>query len=357
MARFDEAATCFIRPARLSSGPMLPLRFVPSHRCDEVPNVVVDGSANRSTRLTLSHWPGSPTPVEVRDDLSAQIAFHALSTPFLFDGIDVVTNNHFDQDGLCSVYSLVDPDNASARRALVIDVASAGDFGTFASRDAARIAFALAASEDEDISPLDPAVFAGSYPEQCGRLYEAMLPRFTDLLDHPDRSRALWEREDAHLQASLDAIAKGIVAVDEHRHLDLAVVTVPPDWAERSTHRFTQSREDAVHPMAVNQSTSCLRLALLQGQRYRVECRYETWVMLTSRRVLPRPDLRDLVPRLNEIEPGGAAWRADAPGSLTPRLELADASGESGLSPEQFVSELTSFLATAPAAWDPFNPT
>ena len=133
---------------------MLPLRFVPYPDLRATPNVVVDGAAAPSTRLTLSHWPGSPTPPEVRDDLSAQIAFHALERPGWFDGIDVVSNNHFDQDGLASIYTLVDPPAALARRAQVVDVARAGDFGTFANRSAARIAIAIAGYEDPEISPL-----------------------------------------------------------------------------------------------------------------------------------------------------------------------------------------------------------
>ena len=82
---------------------MLPLRFVPEPLTTGIPNVVVDGSPNGDTVLTLSHWPGMPTPPELRDDLSAQIAFHALAEPQRFDGVDAVTNNHFDQDGLTSV--------------------------------------------------------------------------------------------------------------------------------------------------------------------------------------------------------------------------------------------------------------
>jgi len=53
------------------------LRFVPDHAIAGIPNVVVDSAPNPDTRLTLSHWPGAPTPPGLRDDLSAQIAFHA----------------------------------------------------------------------------------------------------------------------------------------------------------------------------------------------------------------------------------------------------------------------------------------
>ena len=41
------------------------LRFVAEHEIAGIPNVVVDGSPNPDTVLTLSHWPGSPTPVEL----------------------------------------------------------------------------------------------------------------------------------------------------------------------------------------------------------------------------------------------------------------------------------------------------
>jgi len=329
---------------------MTPLRFVPYHELGELPNVIVDGGPTPSTRLTLSHWPGSPTPVDLLDDLSAQIAFRALGRPELFDGIEAVSNNHFDQDGLASVFALLEPAAASARRSLVIDVARAGDFGTFEQRDAIRIAFALAAFEDPERSPLDPAVLQGGYEEQCGRLYEALLPRFVQLLDEPDSFRPLWEREDAHLGESLDAIERGIVRIDEEPDIDLAVVTVPDDWAERMTTRFTVGRTDAVHPAAINQSTGCLRLLQVRGRQYRLECRYETWVMFRSRRVQPRPDLRVLAARLDELE-GGARWRADPPGALTPVLRP---DGDSTLAPGEFRSEVEAFLRSAPAAWDPY---
>ncbi|HEY5011080.1 MAG TPA: DUF6687 family protein [Acidimicrobiia bacterium] len=332
---------------------MLPLRFVAYDDLGDAPNVVVDGAAAASTRLTLSHWPGSPTPPEVRDDLSAQIAFRALGHPDWFDGIDIVSNNHFDQDGLASAYALVDPPAATARRDRVIDVARAGDFGTFADRDAARIAMAIAAYEDPHTSPLGAAALGGSYPEITATLYRELLPRFTEMLDHPDRHRALWEHEDAHLGESITAIERGTVRVEEHAAADLAVVTVPDEWAARATHRFTQEWTEAVHPMAVNNATERLRILLVHGHHYRLELRYESWVMFVSRAVLARPDLRPLATELSEAEPDGAHWEADPPGALTPQLRITGGAG-SGLAPEQVTATIERFLATAPAAWDPF---
>lgn len=331
---------------------MLPLRFVPYHQTSGVANVVVDGSANPDTTLTLSHWPGSPTPLAVRDDLSAQIAFHALDQPHLFDGVGVVTNNHFDQDGLCSAFALTSPQAAVARKDLLIDVASAGDFGTFASRDAARIAFVIAAFENDDRSPLPTEARRGSYEVVCGNLYEEVLPRLPELLADPDRYRKLWETEDAHLDESIAAIESGVVTIEERPDVDLAIVTVPEGWASRSASRFTQRWTEAVHPMAVNNATDRLRILLVHGNRFRLELRYETWVMFTSRPVLARPDLRDLLPRLDELEGAVGRWKADAPSALTPQLSLR--ADDSAIPCDRFVSEVRAFLASATPAWDPF---
>ena len=55
-----------------------PLRFVPYEDLGTAPNVIVDGPPNRHSTLTLSHWPQSGTPRELKADTSAEIAFRYL---------------------------------------------------------------------------------------------------------------------------------------------------------------------------------------------------------------------------------------------------------------------------------------
>src|SRR5689334_21707432 len=114
----------------------------------DVPHVVVDGSAQPGTVLVLSHWPGLPTPDALRRDLSPENAFAYLDAPDAHVDAPFVTNNHCDQDGLVSVFALTEPEAADARRDRLIDIARAGDFGTFRERDAARAAIAIAVLED-----------------------------------------------------------------------------------------------------------------------------------------------------------------------------------------------------------------
>lgn len=328
------------------------LPFVPEHACAGVRNVVVDGSPNPDTVLTLSHWPGSPTPPGLRADLSAQIVFRALAQPSLFDGIEAVTNNHFDQDGLAGIFALHRPELAAPREAQLVDLARAGDFGTFDNRNSARVAMVIAAFDDDARSPLADELAGLDYPQRCGVLYEWMIPRLPELLDHVETWQPLWVEEDAHLTASLAAIASGSVVIAEEPSLDLAVVRVPNSFISRAASRFTIDQSSPVHPMAVNSSTACTRVATLHGAHYRLELRYETWVRLMSRRVLPRVDLRPLAVELDALEPHGTRWRAAPPSALTPTLETLEGD-DSGLTPDVFLAAVRRLLATAPPAWDP----
>jgi hypothetical protein len=107
--------------------------------------------------------------------------------------------------------------------------------------------------------------------------------------------------------------------------------------------------------MAVDNATAQLRVLLVHGHRYRLELRYESWVMFVSHAVAPRPDLRLLAEELDALEPAGVRWEADPPSALTPQLRIVDGDA-SGLSPEQMRTHVERFLAAAPGAWNPFSP-
>src|SRR4030095_14099992 len=102
------------------------MHFLP-HNEALVPNIVVDGSSNAHTLLTLSHWPRSGTPRELKADTSAELAFRYLDSPEFHVVSEVVTNNHFDQDGLVGLYVLIDPVNAARYPHLLISVGAPGD--------------------------------------------------------------------------------------------------------------------------------------------------------------------------------------------------------------------------------------
>ncbi len=323
------------------------MKFVPYHLLDGQPSVVVDGSPAPGTVLNVTHWPGFPPPAGIEDDLSAQMAFRLLARPDLLPGKSAaVSNNHFDQDGLVSVYALVAPEDAVQRRGFLEDVASAGDFGICRDRDAARVSMLLSALAEGDDLPRDDM-------ERTGVLYEDVLGRLPELCDHIERHRDVWGDEDATLDASDAAFEDGRAVIEERPDVDLAVVTVAEETPDAGGHRFGGAWVSGLHPMAVNTRTERVTLARLRGRRYDVELRYEGWVQLQSRPVRRRRDLVPLAARLQDEETGEAVWSATPVGGLLPRLQLGDGQ-ESSIAPDRFVELLTDHLRTAPPAWDPY---
>lgn len=129
------------------------MRYVAHASAPAVPHIIVDGAATDGTVLTLSHWPRSGTPAELRADTSTAIVFNYLDRPDLHVEAEAVSNNHFDEDGLVAMHLLLDRDTAARSRRLLVEVAEAGDFTVCGSRRAARIAFAISAYAGPGRSP------------------------------------------------------------------------------------------------------------------------------------------------------------------------------------------------------------
>ena len=319
------------------------MRFEAYESSRTQPNIVVDGSPNESTVLTLTHWPGIAQPDGLGDDLSAQMAFHYLRRPPEHPPAEIVTNNHFDQDGLVSIHALVDPDRSLGHRDLLIDVAAAGDFGTYRFRNAARASMAISRIGECEDEVGDDAVAAN---------YERALPLLLPMALEPERFRDDWADEDAELDASEHALADGVATITELDDVGLAVVDVPESLGELGGHRFGGERFEGLHPMAINNATTAVRLLVVRGRRYRYTDRYETWVQYRSRAVPRRVDLVPLADELTAAESGSATWSAQPPGSLTPTLAHT---GESSLGRSEVAAMIARHLADAPPAWDPFT--
>jgi hypothetical protein len=328
------------------------LAFCPYDDLDGVPNVVVDGTATEATTLTLSHWPGSPAvPVDLQADLSAEMAFRYLDRGDTLHGdATVVSNNHFDQDGLVGVFALSHPDEAVARRPILEDVAAAGDFGTYRFRDAARASMVISAFTDPDRTPFGP--LPSDYAATTAQLYAEALGRLPEVVDDVSRYRSLWEDEDAQLSESEAAVASGTVTIDEDPEVDLAVVTVPGGhrW---SGHRFGGRRYDGVHPMAIHNVTDATSLLLVADGTYRFTFRYETWVQFRSRPLRPRVDLNPLADALSALDT--VAWECDSVDALTPELAPVDPARTS-LAPDVVRDTIVRHLREAAPAFDPHAP-
>jgi hypothetical protein len=330
-------------------------RFVPYDQLDDSPNIIVDGAATTGTVLTLSHWPKSGTPADLKRDTSAEIVFAYLDSPVLYPNAEFVSNNHFDEDGLIGVFALTDQVTAQENRDLLMDVASAGDFGVYKQRDAARMAFAISTCADSNTSPLPKEIFEMPYPQMAGRLYENLLEVFPRLITSLNDYKNLWETEDAKLSASEELIENGDITIEERPELDLALINIPVGLPPMPAHRFTQVRLTECHPFALHSRTKCTRLFIAQGQRVEFQYRYESWVQLASRRPPARVDLKAMADELNREEISGGHWVFDGVDRITPRLHFKGNSATS-ISAGMFLSRLEKHLATGAPAWNPYDP-
>lgn len=336
---------------------MTVVRYMPWREVGARPNIVVDGAPLRSTVLTLSHWPNNATPERYRRETSTETVFAWLErhdpARVATSVATIVTNNHYDEDGLFSMFALTAPRRALALRDLLADAARTGDFGTCRSRDAVRLCAVIEAYADPQRSPLPRRTFAGPESARTAALYRAMLPLLPRLVAELPTLGRYWRDGEAHLAASEALIAGGRAAIEEEPELDLAIIRVPEECEPRPVWRYLRREEHALHPFAIHGATRCGRLVRIQGRRIEFQYRYESWLAVPSRRPAMRVDLAPFCRWLNRRERHGE-WTWEDTLDIAPRLRLAGGAASS-ISPEAFLRALRRALATLPPAWDPYN--
>jgi len=328
--------------------------YVPYFEIGARANIVVDGAPLPSTVLTLSHWPNNQTHPSVCRDTSTATVFAYLDRPELHRDVPIVSNNHFDEDGLFSMFGVCHPEVALEHRELLSGAAMAGDFGVCDDPDAVRLCFIVEAFCDPEHSPLSAATFAGCENRRVAALYREMLDRVPLLADDIAAWEALWRDQYAHLVDSNTLLENGRVTIEENADLDLAIVTIPTGLPRRTVRRYLAPEPAAVHPFAIHNRTERNRILRIIGSRYELQYRYESWVKLASQRPSLRVALDGLVRTLNGLEQAAGEWRADDADGIAPRLWLEGVDASS-LPPERFVDEVCRHLSSAPVAWDPYD--
>ena len=324
------------------------MKYMAYSKLGGVPNVIVDGAAQEDTVLTLSHWPGSGSPAEFRADTSAEIVLNYLATPGAQEQyapkICVVSNNHFDEDGLCAVWAMLNQKQALKVRDLLVDVARAGDFSTYRRPQAAKVVFTIRSYADPDTSPVFDKLVDDD--GSGSRRYQALLPLLEDFMEETDRYGPFWDEEWSAMLRSKTSMVMGDVELREVPHVDLAVAESP----------------EPLHPMVLFNNTERLRvLTALPGGLFQLRYRYETWVQYASRPVMPRVDLDPLLPRLQEIEQEPVQWTFDGNSAITPLLRPVGPDGQpapSSLNLGVLLDELVAFYereqGNAALQWNPY---
>src|SRR4029077_2770741 len=141
-----------------------------------VPKLSVDGTVDNA--IHFSHWMGNQTPASVKADTSTEIALNLVAAPDrdqLTQGIDLVTNNHFDTDGVLSVWTVLTGERALELREKLIAAADAGDFSELSTPEGVRASIVIQGSEspiDEQVGSPLAGQLAGEPVSDDARCYE-----------------------------------------------------------------------------------------------------------------------------------------------------------------------------------------
>jgi hypothetical protein len=159
--------------------------------------------------LDLSHWRGNRTPRELKADTSTEMALGWAARGER--GSALVVNNHFDTDGVLSVWALLEPERALPHAAILAAAAEVGDFDEW--------------PDDERGLWLEAAVSAlaeGAEDDEAS--YRRVLPALGDVVAHLEARRELWggawealqEADRRARQGAVAAARVGEVAVLAH---------------------------------------------------------------------------------------------------------------------------------------------
>jgi hypothetical protein len=317
-----------------------------------VPKLSVDGTVDNAVHF--SHWQGNETPTSVKADTSTEIALNLIAAPdreTLTRGIDLVTNNHFDTDGVLSVWTVLEGERALELRQKLIAAAEAGDFSEFTGEDAVRASIVIQGSEspvDEEAgSPLANQL-AGKTVDDDARCYDLVLPKVAHVLEHTNEYEALWRPAWERIAAALESFAKGYSCVVEHRATKLSLVLLHPEVF--STAGFNPTSHAAPYTAISYHAHGELFIiarSVDDGWSYRIDYPYYSWAETIVRPRIVRRDFTDLVGRLNEREKRDAGkWTIDS-SEMTSAIKFLDQSGALGISklqPDALAAEVNTEL-------------
>ena len=316
---------------------------------ENVPKLSVDGTVDNS--IHFSHWQGNETPAELKADTSTEIALNLVASPNREQhthGIDLVTNNHFDTDGVLSVWTVLNGERALQLRDKLIPAAESGDFSEFTNQDAIRASITIQGSDqptanDEAGSPLARSL-AGEQVDDA-QAYNLVLPQVEDVLVNTNNYEALWRDAWERIVAAVDSFERNDSQVHEYVASKISLVTLSPNVF--STSGFNPTRHNAPYTAISRYAKGELFVIgtpLQNGWAYRIDYPYYSWAETIVRPHVKRRDFTLALVDLNARETNDkGTWRLDN-NEMTSAVKFLGADGTfaaSSLTPDEVASVLT----------------
>jgi uncharacterized protein DUF6687 len=306
---------------------------------DDTPKLSVDGTV--ANAIHFSHWQGNETPAELKADTSTEIALNLVASAKREEftrGIELVTNNHFDTDGVLSVWTVLNGERALDLRDKLIPAAESGDFSEFTNEAAIRASIAIQGSDqpsldDKSGSPLACQLAGRLVGEAEG--YDYVLPEVENILTKIDDYEPLWRSAWDRIATAIDSFERGTSTVTE-RDGGLSLITLAPEVFSPSG--FKPTRHAAPFTAISRYAKGKLFLiatSVDKGWAYRIDYPYYSWAETVVRPRIPRRDFSAILAELNRRErPDRGIWKTDS-------SELASASKFIGDDGKLAVSSLT----------------
>ena len=321
------------------------------------PKLSVDGTVDNA--IHFSHWQGNETPASVKADTSTEIALNvvaAANRDQLTRGIDLVTNNHFDTDGVLSVWSMLNGERALPFREKLIAAAEAGDFCELSTADGVRASIVIQGSDsptDKSGSPLARQL-AGEEITDEARAYELVLPHVEQVITDTNAFEELWRESWMRIENALDSFAKGESRVEEDTQAKLSVVTLAPEvFGAIGFDPYHHSAPFTAISHQAHGELFLIATALNDGWSYRIDYPYYSWAETVARPSIARRDFSALVSQLNEREQSTAGrWQIDN-SELSSAIKFRDEGGKlaaSQLTPDAVAGHLRMALSERLAA-------
>jgi hypothetical protein len=322
---------------------------------DSVPKLSVDGTVANS--IHFSHWQGNETPAEVKADTSTEIALNLVaSTNYdaLTRGIDLVTNNHFDTDGVLSVWTALQGERAGELRDKLIAAAEAGDFSEFSTEDGVRASIVIQgsdqASTDNETGSLLAAQLVGAAVDDDARVYELVLPEVERVLTRTNDYEPLWRAAWERIATAVESFERGTSTVTEFADERLSLIALAPEVFSQSG--FNPTRHSAPYTAISRYARGHIFLIttpVAGGWVYRVDYPYYSWAETIVRPRIQRRDLSFFINKLNQIEDQtSGSWKLDSK-EMTSAVKFLSPNGALGVSklaPDEVGEALRAVMAS-----------
>lgn len=299
-----------------------------------IPKLSVDGTVPNS--IHFSHWQGNETPPALKADTSTEIALNLVACAQrdeLTRGIDLVTNNHFDTDGVLSVWTLLTGERALELRERLIPAAEAGDFSEFKTVDGVRASLVIQGSDqplpnEAVLSPLANHLAGGDVTDER-KAYELVLPEVERVLTRTDDYEPLWRAAWQRIEAAVESFERGQSSVVEEQDVKLSIVTLAPEiYGPEGFEPLQQTTPLTAISRYAHGQLFLIATPARDGWFYRIDYPYYSWAETVVRPRISRHNLSPVVEELNHLEAGERAgeWRVDS-NELASAIKFLDRTG------------------------------